>query len=109
MKRGDLYRVQRANEEDPRKWRMYVIVSRQILADTRFSSVICAPIYSASQGLATQVPVGIEEGLKHESSIHCDDLVSILKSKLTYYVGRLTLIKLQALDEALKIALALED
>lgn len=109
MNRGELYRVERQNEEDPRKWRVYVVVSRQVLIDSRFSSVICAPIYSACHGLATQVPVGTDEGLKHDSCIHCDELVSILKSKLTFYVRRLSLEKLQNLDESLKIALALED
>ena len=29
---------------------------------------------SAFEGLSTQVPVGVDEGLKHDSSIHCDEL-----------------------------------
>ena len=70
------------------------MVSRQLLIDSKFSTVICAPIYSAYHGLSTQVLVGIEQGLKHDSSIHCDDLVSLPKSVLTDYVGSLPPAKL---------------
>jgi mRNA interferase MazF len=84
-----------------------VIVSRQILIDSRFSTVICAPIYSKYDGLSTQVQLGIEEGLKHDSSIHCDELISLPKSSLTNFVGSLVKQKMAELDNALKIALDL--
>jgi mRNA interferase MazF len=66
-----------------------VIVSRQALIDSRFSTLICAPVYSSYDGLSTQVAVGVEEGLKQDSSVHCDELVSLPKSLLSGYVGRL--------------------
>jgi mRNA interferase MazF len=44
-------------------------------------------------------------GLKHESGIHCDELVSLPKSVLTNYVGMLTFKKVQELNKALCIAL----
>lgn len=75
--------------------------------ELRFSTVICAPIYSVHDGLSTQVLVGIEEGLKHESSIHCDELVSLSKAVLTNFVGTLSPGKLQQLDIALANALDL--
>ena len=65
------------------------------------------PIYTRYNGLSTQVPLGTEEGLKHESSIHCDELVSLPKSALTHFVGTLAEGKLEELNEALKIALSL--
>jgi mRNA interferase MazF len=86
---------------------VFVIVSRQILIDSRFSTVICAPVYTAYEGLSTQVPVGIDEGLKHDSAVHCDELVSLPKSMLTNYIGSLSLMKQQVLESALKIALQL--
>jgi mRNA interferase MazF len=55
------------------------------------------------------VPVGIDEGLKHESSIHCDELVSLPKSVLTNFVGTLSPQKIQALNKALALALDLPD
>jgi mRNA interferase MazF len=84
-----------------------VVVSRQALIESRFSTVICAPVYSVHDGLSTQVPVGIDEGLKHDSSIHCDELISLQKSVLTNYIGKLSLEKLTVLDQTLAIALDL--
>jgi len=77
LKRGDMYLVRKpgsrhVRKEDPRRQRVFVIASRQALIDSRFSSVICAPVYSRHDGLSTQVAVGVAEGLKKDSSIHCD-------------------------------------
>jgi len=82
-----------------------VVVSRQVLIDSRLSTLICAPIYTSFHGLTTQVPVGVEEGLKHESSIHCDELISLPKSVLTNYVGTLSQPKIDQLATALAAAL----
>src|ERR1700722_2155637 len=108
MHRGDLYLVRKPAQADPRKQRVFVVVSRQILIDSKFSMVICAPVYSRHDGLSTQIAVGIAEGLKHESSIHCDELVSLPKSSLTRFVGRLDSEKLLTLDHALMVALDIE-
>jgi mRNA interferase MazF len=55
------------------------------------------------------VLVGVEEGLKHESSIHCDELVSLPKTALTNYIGMLSPEKLEALNKALLVALEIQD
>ncbi len=91
---------------DPKASRVFVIVSRQALIDSSFSTVVCAPVYTRRDGLATQVEVGLEEGLKHESSIHCDALVSLPKPVLTDYVDSLKPPRLRALDQGLRVALA---
>jgi mRNA interferase MazF len=109
MRRGELYLVTHPTARDPKKQRVYVVVSRQVLIESRYSSVICAPVYSNYHGLATQVPIGVGDGVKHESSIHCDDLVSLPKSALTNYVGSLTRSKVEALGQALKVALEIPD
>jgi mRNA interferase MazF len=109
MKRGDLYRVRKPPSRDPKKFRVFVVVSRQVLVDSRFSTVICAPVYSSYEGLSTQVPIGVEQGLKHPSGIHCDELVSLPKSKLNDFIGSLPPEKRRALNRALKIALELDD
>lgn len=83
------------------------MVSRQTLIDSGFSTVVCAPVYMRRDGLATQVELGPDDGLKHESSIHCDALVSLPKSMLTDFVGRLSQSRTRALDQALRVALAL--
>lgn len=109
MKRGDLYRVAHPSSRDPKRSRVFVVVSRQAVIDSRFSTVICAPVYSVHDGLSTQVLASIEEGLKHESSIHCDELVSLPKSMLTNYIGALSPQKIRFLNRALLIALDIPD
>lgn len=106
MRRGELYRVFKPGG-DPKQYRTFAIVSRQALIDSRFSTVVCAPIFSSGDGLSTQVAIGPDVGLKHESWIMCDNLVSIRKSELTNYVGSLPKSKIVELSDALKMALDL--
>jgi|SRR6185369_9361209 len=107
MQRGELYIVRKSGSNDPRKQRVFALISRQIVVDSKFSTVICAPVYSRHDGLSTQVSLGAEHGLKPESSIHCDELVSLSKTMLTRYVGRLDESTMGRLDRALAIALDL--
>jgi mRNA interferase MazF len=107
MRRGEIYRVHRP-VDDPKAYRSFVVVSRQVLIDSRFPTVVCAPILSRGHGFSTQVSVGVGEGLKHESWILCDSLVSLRKMQLTSFVGSLARSKIQELDRALKMALSLE-
>ena len=109
MKRGELYRVEAPPTGDPKRYRVFVVVSRDVVIQSRHSTVICAPVYSSYDDLSTQVPVGVAEGLKHDSSIHCDELVSLPKARLTYDVGALSPAKIVALDQALKIALDISE
>ena len=110
MRRGDLYRVRHPSGTDPKRFRVFVVVSRQVLCETpEYSTVICAPVSSSRHGLATQVPIGEAEGLKHASAIHCDGLVSLPKTALADYVVSLGPQKLAALHVALKVALDLLD
>jgi mRNA interferase MazF len=86
---------------------VFVVVSRPALIESRFATLVCAPVYTRRDGLATQVEIGVDDGLKHESSIHCDALVSLSKSMLTDYVASLAPARVRALDQALRVALAL--
>lgn len=103
-----MYRVRLGSREDSKRHRVFVIVSRQAFVDVRSQTVICAPVYSTVLGLSTEVEVGVSEGLKHPSAIHCDRLLSLEKSRLTAFVGRLSAQKLGALRSALLAALALD-
>src|SRR5258708_15187873 len=106
MRRGELYRVRRP-PGNPKPARVFVIVSRQALIDSTYSTVVCAPVFTHWHGLPTQVSVNTAEGLKHESAIQCDGLMSLEKSRLTDYVGELAGVKLRELDGALLVALGL--
>ena len=108
MKRGDFYRVAKPSSREPKRFRVFVVVSRQILIDSKFSTAMCAPVYSVHHGLSTQVPVGFDEGLRKESSIHCDELVSLPKSMLTQFVGSLPRSRFIELDRALVAALSID-
>jgi mRNA interferase MazF len=106
MRRGELYRVSKI-PDDPKKHRIVVIVSRQALIDSQFSTVVCAPVLTEGQGLATQISIGPEAGLKHDSWVLCDGITSVRKTELTYFVGTLSSSKLAELDRALAMALNL--
>ena len=108
MKRGNLYRVYKGSKNDPKNHRVFLVVSRQLLLNTNFSTVICAPVYSSYRGIPTQVEIGADEGLKHDSAVYCDDLMSIPKSLLTDYVGTLSDAKMEEVNASLRIALAIE-
>jgi mRNA interferase MazF len=59
--------------------------------------------------LPTEVYVGVDEGLKHNSAIRCDELISVEKFKLTNFIGTLSKEKIQELNQALKIGLEIVD
>ncbi len=107
MNRGELYRV-RSPIGDSKRQRVYVVVSRQSFVEASFSTVLCAPVYSSRRGIRTEVHVGVDEGLKHESAVMCDLLDSVPRILLTDYVGTLSPAKLVELRQALRIALAVE-
>jgi mRNA interferase MazF len=107
LKRGEFYRLRHPSGE-PKRSRVVLVVSRNALIESRFGTVICAPVYTERHGLSTEVAVGAEEGLKHESSILCDALLSVEKVRLTDYVGALSGKKLTELGQALCAALDVE-
>jgi mRNA interferase MazF len=106
VKRGELYRVYKPGA-DPKQYRTFVIVSRQVLIDSQFSTVVCAPVFSRGEGLSTQMAVGPDEGLKYPSWVMCDNLVSLRKSDLTQFLGSISKSRLGELDDALTLALDL--
>jgi mRNA interferase MazF len=107
MRRGEIYRVHKP-ERDPRRYRSFVVVSRESLIDSGYATVVCAPVFTNGSGLSTQVAIGPNEGLKHDSWVVCDNLRSLPKEELTQFVGSLSWSKLAELDDALRIALALD-
>lgn len=108
MNRGEIYRAREKLPERGQKPGFYIVVSRDFIAknDDVFT-VICAPIYSEILGLRSEVVVGIEEGLLHESAIRCDFLTLMFKRKLTQWVAMLSPPKIQELNRALSYALDL--
>ena len=109
VKRGEIYLVKSKQGNDPKQQRPYIIVSRQMLVQSSFSTLICAPIFTyIDDDMSTQVVIGINEGLKHDCAIYCDNLESIARTDLTNFKGSLNSIRMAELDEAIAIATGLK-
>ncbi|MBS0617908.1 MAG: type II toxin-antitoxin system PemK/MazF family toxin [Spirochaetes bacterium] len=108
MTRGEVYRVKKPGGNDPKKFRLFVVVSREAVIRSQFSTVICAPIYSNYTGLASEVQLSPADGVVKDCAIHCDELMSLPKTLLTHFVATLKPQKVIALDAALAIALAID-
>lgn len=109
LRRGEIYRVRQPQHGDPKKARCFALVSRQDLLDSKANRVLCAPINSSGVGLSTEVQVGVDEGLKHDSVINCDQITRLEKIMLTDYIGALSLEKLKLLRVALIVAFDIDD
>lgn len=108
MNRGEVYRTRERVAERGDKPGFYVIVSRDFIArNDDVTTVVCAPIYGEVLGLATEVIVGPEDGLPRTSSVRCDFLTLMFKSKLTQFVATLSSHRLGELNRALARALEL--
>jgi mRNA interferase MazF len=84
-------------------------VSRDfVAANEDVSTVICAPVYSETLSLRSEVVVGPDDGFPKDSSIRCDFLTLMMKSKLTFFAGALSREKQQELNTALAYALQLK-
>jgi mRNA-degrading endonuclease toxin of MazEF toxin-antitoxin module len=106
--RGEIYRTHERIAERGSKPGYYVVVSRSFIAlNEDISTVVCAPIYSEVLGVSTEVIVGQGQGIPRVSAIRCDFLTLLFKSKLSTFVGELSIAQCRDLDRALKIALAI--
>jgi mRNA interferase MazF len=109
LRRGEIYRVRQPQHGDPKKSRCFTVVSRQDLLDSKANRVLCAPINTSGVGLSTEVQVGVDEGLKHDSVINCDQITRLERSMLTDYIGALSRAKLKQLHSALVVAFDIDD
>jgi mRNA interferase MazF len=79
------------------------VLSRQKAIDL-LRTVLVAPITSSAHGAPSEVPVGVEDGLKHESVINLDQVQTVDQTKLHYFVGTVGPEKMDAVCRALLIA-----
>jgi mRNA interferase MazF len=85
------------------KMRPVVLMTREMIAG-RMQKITVAPITSTIRGLSTEVPVGAENGLDHDSVISCDSLTTVPIDCLRYQVGSLNPQQERQLTEAIKVA-----
>ena len=63
-----------------------------------------APITSAIRGAPSDVIIGIDEGLKHDSAVNMDHIQTVEQTKLTRRVGQLSRAKMVDVCRALALA-----
>ncbi len=108
MKRGEIYRTQQKVAERGDKAGFYVIVSRTfVAANDDIATVVCAPVYGEILGIRSEVVLDAADGLPRESSVRCDFLTLMFKTKLTGFVSSLSSAKIKELNAALRQALEL--
>ena len=71
------------------KPRPAVLLTRA-LAVGYLTNVTVAPITTRIHGIGSEVRVGPENGLEHESVINCDNITTIRRSELLQEIGILT-------------------
>ena len=109
MTRGEIYRTSERMPERGHKPGFYVVVSRDfIAANDDVVTVVCAPIYNESLGLRSEVLLSRDDGLPRDSSIRCDFLTLMFKTKLTQFVTSLSVTRQRELNRALAYALQLD-
>lgn len=67
-------------------------------------SVICAPVTSAVRGLATEVSLGPECGLLHDSVANFDNTLLLARTRLVRRLGRAPATTMEAACRALATA-----
>jgi len=75
-------------ETPNRKRRPVLIVSRDDVIPV-LNNIVVAPITSTVRDIPTCIPVGIDEGIDHDSVATFDNLAAVPKSVLTRRLGRL--------------------
>ncbi|MBI4701269.1 MAG: type II toxin-antitoxin system PemK/MazF family toxin [Deltaproteobacteria bacterium] len=101
VERGDLWLCRFA---PPDKRRPVLVLSRQAALDHLRTAVV-APISTTAHGVPSEVPVGPEQGLKAESVVNLDHLLTVPQTELRHWLGRLDERRMAAVCEALAIAM----
>lgn len=87
----------------PDKRRPVLVLSRQKAIDV-LRTVLVAPISSSMHGAPSEVRLGIEDGLKHDSVAILDQVQTVDQKRLHHFVGSVGREKMTAVCRALEIA-----
>lgn len=99
-RRGEIWQY-RFSEQDKRC--PVVVLTRQRVLPLLKTAMV-APITSTIRGLPSEVPVGTEDGLKHESVVNLDHVQTVDQNRLRGYVGALSDGKMRQVCRALAVA-----
>lgn len=87
----------------PDKRRPVVILTRQSVLPLLRTAVV-APVTSTIRGLPSEVPLGLDEGLKEPSVVNLDWVQTVEQRLLAHYVGSLGEATMAKVCRALSIA-----
>lgn len=87
----------------PDKRRPVLVLTRQEVLPLLRTAMV-APVTSTIRGLPSEVTVGIEEGLKHDSAVNLDHVQTVEQQNLHHYVGSLSEAKMRRVCQALALA-----
>jgi mRNA interferase MazF len=100
LNRGQIWKYRFAT---PDKKRPVVVLSRPDVIGL-LHTVMVAPVTSTIHGAPSEVLVGVNEGLKHESAVNLDYVQTVEQSRLEGYVGHLGVEKMREVCHALAVA-----
>jgi mRNA interferase MazF len=92
----------------PDKRRPVLVLSRDDAIEV-LHTVMVAPITSTIYGLPSEVVVGADEGLKHESAVNLDHIQTVERARLVTYLGSLPPAKMRAMCRAIAVATGCAD
>ena len=92
----------------PDKRRPVLVLSRQDVIGL-LHTVMVAPITSTIYGAPSEVVVGAEEGLKHQSAVNLDHVQTVERSRLVSFVGSLDARQMRQVCRALAVATGCSD
>lgn len=92
----------------PDKRRPVLILSRQEVISL-LHTVMVAPITSTRRGAPSEVPVGVNEGLKHDSAVNLDHVQTVEQARLVSFVGSLDAAQMRHVCKALAVAVGCSD
>lgn len=89
--------------KSPDKRRPVLVLTRQS-AIQFLHTVTVAPITSVIRGIPSEVLVGVEHGLKKQSSVNLDHMQTIEQARLRTFVGTLPIQKMAEVCRAIGVA-----
>jgi mRNA interferase MazF len=98
--RGDVWSYR---FKEPDKRRPVVVLSRDEAIEV-LNTVLVAPVTSTIRDLPSQVVIGTDEGLDHDSAISLDHVQCIDRAKLIRKLGRLSPARMREVCAALAVA-----
>ena len=105
VNRGEIWQYR---FKSPDKRRPVLVLSRQEVIPL-LHTVMVAPITSTRRGAPSEVLIGGNEGLKHDSAVNLDHVQTVERARLISFVGSLGAAEMRQVCRALAVATGCSD